>query len=125
MAGVGRMLVRWLNKLRRRWRYRIMPLLYGGPPRIAGWQTWSGPEGSSQSHFLQVPGVRLATPPFFVVTPSSGRFWCAPTDLSRAQQAIMEELTVAVKERPTGAQQKREGADRSQQPALGAGHPRQ
>ena len=33
----------------------------GGPPRIAWWQTWSGPEGSSHSYFLQVPGVRLAS----------------------------------------------------------------
>src|ERR671924_2136557 len=32
----------------------------GGPPRIAVWGTWSGPEGSSHSRPLQVPGVRLA-----------------------------------------------------------------
>jgi len=29
----------------------------GGPPRIAGWWIWSGPEGSSHSQLLQVPGV--------------------------------------------------------------------
>ena len=37
----------------------------GGSPRIAGWSTWSGPEGSSHSHCLQVPGVRLATLPIY------------------------------------------------------------
>ena len=35
--------------------------VHGGPPRIAAWSTWSGPEGSSHSYLLQVPGVRLAT----------------------------------------------------------------
>jgi len=28
----------------------------GGSPRIAEWWTWSGPEGSSHSHELRVPG---------------------------------------------------------------------
>src|SRR5690606_21308392 len=32
----------------------------GGPPRSAAWSTWSGPEGSSHSHFPRVPGSRLA-----------------------------------------------------------------
>src|SRR5690606_25804133 len=32
----------------------------GGPPRSAAWSTWSGPEGSSHSHFPRVPGFRLA-----------------------------------------------------------------
>ena len=41
-------------------------ILIGGSPRIAGWGTWSGPEGSSHSHLLRVPGVRLAIP-FFIL----------------------------------------------------------
>ena len=30
-----------------------------GPPRIPVWSTWSGPEGSSQCRFPEVPRVRL------------------------------------------------------------------
>src|SRR3954454_3880087 len=33
----------------------------GGATPIAGWWTWSGPEGSSHSRPLQVPGFRLAS----------------------------------------------------------------
>ena len=35
-------------------------LISGGSLRIAGWWIWSGPEGSSHSHLLWVPEVRLA-----------------------------------------------------------------
>src|SRR5271154_1747021 len=46
----------------------IAVMLNGGPPRIAWWQTWSGPEGSSHSYSQQVPGSRLAPPSLFAIS---------------------------------------------------------
>src|SRR6185503_5128897 len=44
-----------------RWCMTYLTMGAGGPPRIAVWGTWSGPEGSSHSRPLQVPGFRLAS----------------------------------------------------------------